>query len=72
MPEPADLGPPCPPGGLIKRTPSTPCTNVSRRRKQSIQVHTAVAVLGMTGPIRPEAASEHLAARVRGHRSIEN
>jgi predicted transposase YbfD/YdcC len=42
------------------------------RKYRKVQVHTAVAVLGVTSLSAREAAPEHLAAYVRGHWSIEN
>ena len=39
---------------------------------RKVQVHTAVAVLGVTSLSAREAAPEHLAAYVRGHWAIEN
>ncbi len=42
------------------------------RKYRKVQVHTAVAVLGVTSLSSREAAAEHLAAYVRGHWSIEN
>ena len=42
------------------------------RRYKTVQVKTAVAVLGITSLSSREAAPEHLATYVRGHWSIEN
>ena len=42
------------------------------RRYKTVQVTTAVAVLGITSLSSREAAPEHLATYVRGHWSIEN
>ena len=42
------------------------------RRYKTVQVKTAVAVLGITSLSAREAAPEHLATYVRGHWSIEN
>jgi predicted transposase YbfD/YdcC len=42
------------------------------RKYKKVQVHTAVAVLGVTSLSAREAAPIHLAAYVRGHWSIEN
>lgn len=42
------------------------------RRYKTVQVHTAVAVLGITSLSAREAAPEHLATYVRGQWSIEN
>ncbi|MDQ4032308.1 MAG: ISAs1 family transposase [Actinomycetota bacterium] len=42
------------------------------RRYKTVQVKTAVAVLGVTSLHSREAAPQHLAAYVRGHWSIEN
>ncbi|MGH3906974.1 MAG: transposase [Pseudonocardiaceae bacterium] len=42
------------------------------RRYQTVQVHTAAAVLGITSLSAREAAPQHLATYVRGHWSIEN
>jgi predicted transposase YbfD/YdcC len=42
------------------------------RRYQTVEVKTAVAVLGITSLSSREAAPEHLATYVRGHWSIEN
>ena len=42
------------------------------RRYKTVQVKTAIAVLGITSLSSREAAPEHLATYVRGHWSIEN
>jgi len=42
------------------------------RRYKTVQVKTAIAVLGITSLSFREAAPEHLATYVRGHWSIEN
>lgn len=42
------------------------------RKYKKVQVHTAVAVLGVTSLSAREAAPEHLAGYVRGHWAIEN
>ena len=42
------------------------------RRYKTVQVKTAVAVLGITSLSSREAAPQHLATYVRGHWSIEN
>jgi predicted transposase YbfD/YdcC len=42
------------------------------RRYKTVQVKTAIAVLGITSLSAREAAPEHLATYVRGHWSIEN
>jgi predicted transposase YbfD/YdcC len=42
------------------------------RRYKTVQVKTAVAVLGITSLSTADAAPEHLATYVRGHWSIEN
>ena len=42
------------------------------RRYKTVQVKTAIAVLGITSLSSREAAPKHLATYVRGHWSIEN
>lgn len=42
------------------------------RKYKKVQIHTAVAVLGVTSLSAREAAPQHLATYVRGHWSIEN
>src|SRR5512143_1228678 len=42
------------------------------RRYKKVQIHSAVAVLGVTSLSAREAAPEHLAGYVRRHWSIEN
>ena len=42
------------------------------RKYKTVEVKTAVAVLGITSLSAREAAPEHLAGYVRGHWSIEN
>ncbi len=74
---PADLGfPHAAQVFLVERytTPHGRSANGSRtpRRYKTVQVTTAVAVLGITSLSSREAAPQHLATYVRGHWSIEN
>ena len=75
MDAPADLGfPQAAQVFLIERyTTRTVRKRVKGSRKyKRVQVHTAVAVLGVTSLSAREAAPAHLATYVRGHWSIEN
>ncbi|MGH3823553.1 MAG: ISAs1 family transposase [Pseudonocardiaceae bacterium] len=75
MDAPTDLGfPPCAQVFLIERYTTR---TLRKRRKHSrkyktVQVKTAVAVLGITSLSSREAAPHHLATYVRGHWAIEN
>jgi len=75
MDAPADLGFPHPAQVFLLERYTTRTlrkrTKGSRRYK-TVQVKTAVAVLGVTSLSSREAAAEHLATYVRGHWSIEN
>lgn len=75
MDAPADLGfPHAAQVFLIERytTRTVRKRTKGSRKYKKVQVHTAVAVLGVTSLSAREAAPVHLATYVRGHWSIEN
>jgi predicted transposase YbfD/YdcC len=75
MPAPADLGfPHAAQVFLVERyiTRTVRRRGKGSRKYKRVQVHSAVAVLGVTSLSAREAAPEHLATYVRGHWSIEN
>jgi predicted transposase YbfD/YdcC len=75
MDAPADLGfPQAAQVFLIERYTTRTVRKATKgsRKYKKVQVHTAVAVLGVTSLSAREAAPVHLATYVRGHWSIEN
>jgi predicted transposase YbfD/YdcC len=75
MDAPADLGfPQAAQVFLIERYTTRTVRKATKgsRTYKKVQVHTAVAVLGVTSLSAREAAPVHLATYVRGHWSIEN
>lgn len=75
MDAPADLGfPQAAQVFLIERYTTRTVRKRAKgsRKYKKVQVHTAIAVLGVTSLSAREAAPEHLAAYVRGQWSIEN